>query len=112
MKTWLEENHIDFSDLNPIERLCYVGKRGMGALEYEPVLENRFEKDEKIDFNQLVDIARKVLLQQENKMESIENQDGLLEQLMKIGTSAGGAKAKAIIALKIKDGLRKKSRIS
>ena len=104
MKTWLEENHIEFSDLNPIERLCYVGKRGMGALEYEPVLEKRFEKDEEIDFSQLVDIARKILLQQENKQEIVENQNMLLEQLMKIGTSAGGAKAKAIIALKFKDG--------
>lgn len=104
MKTWLEENHIDFSDLNPVERLCYVGRRGMGALEYEPVLENRFEKDERIDFNELVDIARKVLLEQENKNEVVHNQNDLLEQLMKIGTSAGGAKAKAIIALKFKDG--------
>ena len=47
MKKWLEKHNIDFKSLNPIERLCYVGTRGMGALEYEPTIDYFNKKDEK-----------------------------------------------------------------
>lgn len=104
MKKWLERQNIDFNSLNPIERLCYVGKRGMGALEYEPTIEYFNKKDEQIVFDDLVDVARKIMLEENQKSTELEKDANLAEQLIRIGTSAGGAKAKALIALKIENG--------
>jgi len=103
MKSFLDRQSLDFSDLNPIERLCYVGKRGMGALEYEPAAELISNKEEKIFVDDLLQTARDILAENENKHEKARD-DQLLNQLIEIGTSAGGAKAKALIALKMQDG--------
>ncbi len=102
MKSFLERQKLDFEDLNPIERLCYVGKRGMGALEYEPAVDLISNKEEKVFVDELLETARNILSETENKEENAE-EDKLLDQLIEIGTSAGGAKAKALIALKKKD---------
>ena len=104
MKKWLEKHNIDFKSLNPIERLCYVGTRGMGALEYEPTIDYFNKKDEELIFDDLVEVARKIMLEEEDKSKILTENDNLAEQLIRIGTSAGGAKAKALIALKLKDG--------
>jgi serine/threonine-protein kinase HipA len=86
------------NDLNPLERLCYVGSRGMGALEYEPDLAEDFQKRSvPVEISELVELARSVLADQNTKRARI--QDQALTSLISVGTSAGGAKAKAIIAV-------------
>ncbi len=97
MNSWLAKKGITVNDLVPTERLSYVGKRGMGALEYEPVLDNISDYKYDINLNELVEIANKVLLSKINDEYSDLDEKSLLK-ILRIGTSAGGARAKAILA--------------
>lgn len=84
---------------NPIERLCYQGKRGMGALEFVPAYADYLEQSEKLEIDSLIEIANQVLTNREafhtnllaDKQEAIAN-------IIRVGTSAGGQRAKAVIA--------------
>lgn len=85
-------------DLNPLERLCYVGNRGMGALEYEPDFDTRnLNKPIPVEVSDLVEVAQAVL--SNRKDASVNLETGGIETLISVGTSAGGAKAKAVIAV-------------
>lgn len=84
---------------NPIETLCYLGKRSMGALEFEPAMDQLHNPTERIDVESLVDVANEVL---RNKGDFITNlsddkKKGIAD-IVRLGTSAGGQRAKAIIA--------------
>jgi serine/threonine-protein kinase HipA len=98
MKEWLKQRGLSIDDINPVDRLTYVGKRGMGALEYVPA--NHGKDDSSIvDIGEIYEIAKSVL---ENKKEtsfSDLDKDSLIE-ILRIGTSAGGTRAKALIAIK------------
>jgi len=98
MKEWLKQKDLSIDNINPVDRLTYVGKRGMGALEYIP--SNHKEKDDyTIDVSELLNVAKGVL---EGKEESsYTNLDkNSLTDILRIGTSVGGARAKALIAIK------------
>lgn len=84
---------------NPVERLCYQGKRSVGALEFEPAQDTFLEKDTKIEIDSLVEIAREAL-NKKAKLETNLSQDRkeALMNIIKVGTSAGGQRAKAVIA--------------
>lgn len=84
---------------NPVERLCYQGKRSMGALEFEPAQDTFLEKDTKIEIDSLVEIAREAL-NQKAELDTNLSQDRkeALMNIIKVGTSAGGQRAKAVIA--------------
>lgn len=84
---------------NPVERLCYQGKRSMGALEFEPAQDTFLEKDTKIEIDSLVEVAREAL-NQKSKLDTNLSQDRkeALINIIKVGTSAGGQRAKAVIA--------------
>lgn len=84
---------------NPVERLCYQGKRSMGALEFEPAQDTFLEKDSKIEIDSLVEVARDAL-NQKAELDTILSQDKkeALMNIIKVGTSAGGQRAKAVIA--------------
>jgi serine/threonine-protein kinase HipA len=98
MKEWLKQRELSFDDINPVDRLTYVGKRGMGALEYIPV--NHRENDNSIiDINEIYDIAKSVLNSKKESSFSDLGKDSLAE-ILRIGTSVGGARAKALIAIK------------
>jgi serine/threonine-protein kinase HipA len=97
MNAWLSKQGKTIDSLSPTERLGYVGKRGMGALEYEPVLDNKEVNNNNIDLNELVEVANKVLYSKEENYYS-DIDDKSLSKILKIGTSAGGARAKAILA--------------
>lgn len=99
INTWLVQNGRPADSLNPVEMLCYVGKRGMGALEFEPAVPKINDRSTKIEIDELVTMARKVLDQRKefNSHLNEEDQKGLTD-IIKVGTSAGGAKAKALIA--------------
>lgn len=94
---WLATTGRTFA--NPVERLCYQGKRSMGALEFEPAQDTFLEKDTKIELDSLVEVAREAL-NQKAELNTNLNQDRkeALAGIIKVGTSAGGQRAKAVIA--------------
>ncbi len=96
---WLAKQGRSQESFNPVERLCYIGRRGMGALEYEPVLSRPDNFSEKIEINELVSLAAEILNERRNLKTNLKSKvDEGLKQIIKVGTSAGGARAKAIIA--------------
>ncbi len=86
-------------NITPVDRLMYIGKRGMGALEYEPVMaEPLLNESTTIEIAELAAIAGNILNEREKfKANLSENKKELID-VLKVGTSAGGAKPKAIIA--------------
>lgn len=81
--------------LTAVERLCYVGNRGMGALEYIPQ-KGVATPDRTINIDELAKLADEILW--ERRVFSVKADSHAMEQLIKVGTSAGGARAKALIA--------------
>ncbi len=83
---------------NAIETLCFLGKRCMGALEFEPAIDT-MDKDIRIEIDSLVDIAKEALTDKLNFSVHIdENKKAAIAEILRLGTSAGGQRAKAIIA--------------
>jgi len=100
---WLASKGRTPESFHVVERLCYTGKRGMGALEYKPAMSLHGSNTEKIDIAGLVDFASSVLEDREN-IHLSAREDMTYNQLLKLGTSAGGARAKAVIAYNEKTG--------
>ena len=99
INTWLARNGRASDSLNPVETLCFIGQRGMGALEFEPVTQKTPNKSSKIEINNLVEVAEKILAGRKDFSATLEpNEEKALLDILKIGTSAGGARAKAVIA--------------
>ena len=99
INAWLASQGRPSDSLNPVEMLCFIGKRGMGALEFEPVEPKSFNRSTKIEISSLVEIAENILSGRQNFKASLStNEEKALIAILKIGTSAGGARAKAIIA--------------
>lgn len=97
---WLAQNGKSPNDFTPVERLCYVGKRAMGALEFEKALTKDNNSQEEIHLKDLVEVAKKIVLQKETLETTFKiGETKALEQIIKIGTSAGGMRPKAIIAI-------------
>ncbi|MFA7032495.1 MAG: type II toxin-antitoxin system HipA family toxin [Bacilli bacterium] len=90
IEAYLESKNNNQKSFSSIEKLCYIGTRGMGALEYEPALDEKMPNDS-INIDKLIDLANDVL----NKKKKIK---GSLLDIINVGTSAGGARAKAIVA--------------
>lgn len=97
IEQWLMSIGKSLADFTAIDRLCYTGKRGMGALEYVPASADIKEIDEDINVREMVKFASDVLSNRENI--SLKANDNLTySQLVQVGSSAGGARAKALIA--------------
>lgn len=101
IKEYLKRYSNGRTSLTPVEKLCYAGSRGMGALEYKPVFEEA-KKCENIDIAALTELAEKILSNRKD-IQLIENENAM-QQLFQVGTSAGGARAKALIAWNEKTG--------
>ncbi len=85
------------NSMNPVERLCYIGTRGMGALEFRPAF-SRTVKASKMDVSGLASLAAKILQERESFRADLNDKDGCFQEILQVGTSAGGARAKAVIA--------------
>jgi serine/threonine-protein kinase HipA len=98
INVWLAQNGRPANSMNPVELLCFIGKRGMGALEFEPALPKANNEATKIELNSLIHIAQEILSgKQHFNTKLSSNESKALSDILKIGTSAGGARAKAVI---------------
>ncbi len=105
LNAWLRGQKRDAGSANPVEKLCYLGHRGMGALEFEPSHAELEASSEALQIDELVRVARDVMTQKEAFKTSRKKgeQEALLD-IIQVGTSAGGARAKAIVAYNAKTG--------
>lgn len=103
INAWLSSQGRAANSMNPVEQLCYVGTRGMGALEFEPVQPKFSNTATDVDISSLVEIAQDVLKGKTDFSTNLQKDKALIE-ILKVSTSAGGARAKAVIAYKKKTG--------
>ena len=108
---WLARNGRDSSGFSPVERLCYTGQRGMGALEFLPTVIEKYDDSVAVEIAELVKLAQEVM--HERKALNVQlgdtvdgpdhgndkdKADAILD-ILRVGTSAGGARPKAVIAM-------------
>lgn len=94
---WLASQGRSEDSFNAIDRLCYTGSRGMGALEYVPSAGPETDPEEHIDITKMVEFASRILKERE-AARITASEEITYKQLLQLGTSAGGARAKAVIA--------------
>ena len=97
---WLATQGRNPDSLNPVERLCYIGTRGMGALEFKPTTAGAPTSRQNLQVGQLVKLANRVLNSRESLQGEFTGDDDAeaIQDILRVGTSAGGARAKAILA--------------
>ena len=94
---WLVREGRDRASFSPVERLCYIGQRGTGALEYRPATRRAPKGSVPIEIATLVELAGQVLRQRDGLMVSPDTEHAM-DDILRVGASAGGARAKAVIA--------------
>ena len=94
---WLTSQGRLPDSLTPIERLCYTGIRGMGALEYKPALFQKENEAEEIPVDALAELANEVLKCRKSAVAKLVPDMKRYSSILKVGSSAGGARAKALI---------------
>jgi serine/threonine-protein kinase HipA len=100
INAWLSSRGREPGSFTPVERLCYTGTRGMGALEFRPLMNAAPGASRKVDIEALVALANRVLddrIALEGKLTG-EDDARAIEDMLRVGTSAGGARAKAVVA--------------
>ncbi len=97
---WLAAQGRTAASFHPVERLCYVGSRGMGALEFEPATSAPPKSKHAIEVASLVDLANQILTERGRLGGVFSGDDDreAVNDILRVGTSAGGARAKAILA--------------
>lgn len=98
---WMAERGVTKSEVTTLDRLAYMGKRGMGALEFKPARGSQKESAAPLAMKLLVEEARKLV---EGDFSVDAHAKAALANMIKVGTSAGGARAKAVIAWNSKTG--------
>lgn len=103
IEAWLARNGRDAQSFSPVERLCYTGKRAMGALEFAPPINRRLDRAVPVEVAELVDLAQQIMSQRASLDVEIGSADKdnaeALTDILRVGTSAGGARPKAVIAM-------------
>jgi len=97
---WLASQGRDAASFDVVQRLCYVGTRGMGALEFQPAREPAAAEAADLQFDALTRLASEVLTERERFVTELaaDPEEEAIKAILTIGTSAGGARPKAIIA--------------
>ena len=99
INAWLARVGRPSGSMNPVEMLCFTGKRGMGAMEFEPVVPESANQASKIEIGSLAEVSQQILSgRQFFQTDLSHDEQKALSDILKIGTSAGGARAKAVIA--------------
>jgi serine/threonine-protein kinase HipA len=91
---WMSSKGVDKNAVTTLDRLAYMGKRGMGALEFKPVRGAHRESVEPLQMQTLVEAARKVI---QGDLSGDVHAQAALANIIRVGTSAGGARAKAVV---------------
>ena len=107
---WRQQNHLANADITPLDKLSFIGKRGMGALEFQPEF-SREHKAQKIDMKSLADLAERIYTERE-QARIMPDENITMQSLLTVGTSAGGRQPKAIIAINRKTGEIRSGQIS
>ena len=94
---WLAREGRDKGSFSPVERLCYIGQRGTGALEFRPATRDAPKGSVPIEIDALVALASRVLRQRDGLQVAPDAQHAM-DDILRVGASAGGARAKAVIA--------------
>lgn len=92
---WMQSRGVDKRSITVLDRLAYMGRRAMGALEFRPTLGERKDRSDALKMNSLIDAARQAV---HGDLGSDAMAHAALAQIIRVGTSAGGARAKAVIA--------------
>lgn len=96
---WLAQNGRPPNSMNPVEQLCFIGSRGMGALEFEPTQLTAGNQIFTIEIKSLVEMVQKLLSKREDFEANLkEDEQKAMSETLIIGTSAGGVRPKAVIA--------------
>lgn len=97
---WLVRIGRSPQSFNPVERLCYLGERGMGALEFQPAMHQTHRHDFELDVAELANLVNQVLSRRQQLNVALTDKDDRvpIEDIIRLGASAGGARAKAIVA--------------
>ena len=99
---WRKDNNLTERSVTSLEKLAFIGKRGMGALEFVPEIK-RGAMSDKIDIKALADLAEKIAIERDN-VRILPDESITLQSLIAVGTSAGGRQPKGIIAINKKNG--------
>lgn len=97
---WLTQQSRSAASFNPVERLCYIGTRGMGALEFHPAVADGQKGARPVEIDALVTLANQVLNNRQQLSGALTGNDDheALQDILRVGTSAGGARAKALLS--------------
>lgn len=101
INAWLATQGRKPDSFNAVERLCYIGTRGMGALEYAPAIGPKPRRATHVEVDRLVKLASEILSHRNDLQTSFgvdRDKEEALREILRVGTSAGGARAKAVIA--------------
>ena len=102
---WLAQQGRPQDSMNPVEMLCFIGTRGMGAMEFEPAAFKEGKRPFSIEIDSLVDTAKKILSHKSAFSTNLKNdEEQAMMEILKIGTSAGGARPKVVIVYNEKSG--------
>jgi len=103
IEKWLAQIGRPPNSMNPVEKLCFIGSRGMGALEFKPAKHKTNKNTFAIEIKSIVDIAKKMLSNRKSFETNISADElQAMKEILKIGTSAGGVRPKAIITFNSK----------
>ncbi|NTW99489.1 MAG: type II toxin-antitoxin system HipA family toxin, partial [Geobacteraceae bacterium] len=102
---WLAQQGRPQNSMNPVETLCFISTRGMGALEFEPATWKESKRTFSVEIDSLVKIATNMLSKKEAFTANLQaDEKKAISEILRIGTSAGGARPKAVIAYNVKTG--------
>lgn len=92
---WMAQHGVAKSSITALDRLAYMGRRGLGALEFRPAKGSTIESQKPLEMQSLVEAARNVL---HGDLHGDSHAQAALANIIRVGTSAGGARAKAVLA--------------
>lgn len=102
---WLSKQGRPANSMNPVEMLCFMGSRSMGALEFKPTMLKERNESFALEIDSMVSLASELLEKKEAFVTNLkEDEEEAVKQILRIGTSAGGARPKAVIAYNEKTG--------
>ena len=98
INAWLASQGREPDSMNPVEKLCFIGTRAMGALQFEPVVEIGDSGSFNVSIQSLVDIASEILSKRTSFATNLHSKEAAVCKMLSIGSSVGGARPKAVIA--------------